>query len=271
MNGTSNQLDFRTKVEGWNGFTYDKLPGFNDNTGRLCLQTTDLDNMPAGGDPSMWDDMDWDDRGDEPLMNYDDEARKLFEQLNLPDPTVENTKDKGLFSDLRNMPNAVYQHPTTGAQFFIGGEFSAKERWVLDQYKIYNIICAKGSTGPLYHVNDPKFTYLPWHIESLPRMKPHLKDGEQIFNFLHPVHSYIQSCLERGENVMVHCMAGAHRAGTTGVSYMMKASGLGYEDARRVARKVRPVVDPCGQLETLLKKQEEAAKEVKIQEDLSKA
>lgn len=71
-------------------------------------------------------------------------------------------------------------------------------------------------------------------------------------NFLHPVHTFIDSCLERGENVMVHCLAGAHRAGTTGVSYMMKASGLGYEEARMVARKCRPVVDPCGQLEKLL-------------------
>ena len=88
--------------------------------------------MPVGGDPSMWADMDWDDRGDEPLMNYDDEARKLFAKLHLPDPTVENTKDEGLFSDQSNMPNPVYQHPLTGAQFFIGGEFAAKERWVLD-------------------------------------------------------------------------------------------------------------------------------------------
>ena len=51
---------------------------------------------------------------------------------------------------------------------------------------------------------------------------------------------------------MVHCLAGAHRAGTTAVSYMMKAGGLGYEDARKVARKCRPVIDPCGQLEKLL-------------------
>ena len=89
-----------------------------------------------------------------------------------------------------------------------------------------------------------------------------MKNAEQLFNFLNPVHTYITACLERGENVLVHCMAGAHRAGTTGVSYMMKFGGLGYKDARKVARKCRPVIDPNGQLEKLLKKQEMAMKTI---------
>jgi protein-tyrosine phosphatase len=42
-------------------------------------------------------------------------------------------------------------------------------------------------------------------------------------NFFKPCHDFIDEALKRGENVMVHCLAGAHRAGTTGVSYMMKA------------------------------------------------
>ena len=71
------------------------------------MQTTDVDKIPANGDPSMWTDMDWD-RDEEPLMNYDDEARKLFQKLNLPDPSVDNTEDKELFSDESNKPNAVY-------------------------------------------------------------------------------------------------------------------------------------------------------------------
>ena len=47
---------------------------------------------------------------------------------------------------------------------------------------------------------------------------------------------------------MVHCLAGAHRAGTTGVSYMMKAGKMGFNEALRVAKTQRPVVDPMGEL-----------------------
>jgi hypothetical protein len=77
------------------------------------------------------------------------------------------------------------------------------------------------------------------------------------------------SCLERGENVMIHCLAGAHRAGTGAVSFMMRQSGLSYEDARKVARKCRPVIDPYGQLEGLLHSLEKAADEIKPVEDTS--
>ena len=265
MNGTSNSLDFKTKVDGWSGFECGKTPGINNNTGRLRLWTVDESNL-AEGDTNSWANMDWDARKGEPLMDYDDEARKLFKQLNLTDPM---DVDKKTESEELWLLNSVYQDPESGAKLFVGGEYAAMEKPVLEEHKIRNIICAKGSAGPLYHYSDPTISYLPWQIASLPRMSQHLNNAEQIFNFLHPVHSYIRSCLERGENVLVHCMAGAHRAGTTGVSYMMQASGLGYEDARKVARAVRPVINPCGQLETLLQRQEEAAKEIKVEEDIS--
>ena len=55
---------------------------------------------------------------------------------------------------------------------------------------------------------------------------------------------------------MVHCLAGAHRAGTTGVSYMMKAGKMTYKQALKVAKRQRPVVDPMGGLEESLRKLE---------------
>ena len=50
---------------------------------------------------------------------------------------------------------------------------------------------------------------------------------------------------------------------------MMRQSGLSYEDARKVARKCRPVIDPYGQLEGLLHSLEKAADEIKPVEDNS--
>jgi protein-tyrosine phosphatase len=54
--------------------------------------------------------------------------------------------------------------------------------------------------------------------------------------FFAPVHKFIDESLEKGNNVMVHCLAGAHRAGATGVSYMMKAGHLKYLEARTAAK-----------------------------------
>jgi protein-tyrosine phosphatase len=57
---------------------------------------------------------------------------------------------------------------------------------------------------------------------------------------------------------MVHCLAGAHRAGTTGVSYMMRAGNLKYIEARKIAKQRRSVVDPFANLEQLLIRLEKA-------------
>ena len=46
MNGTSNSINFKAKVDGFTGFRYRDFPFTMDNTGRLCLLTNDFDLMP---------------------------------------------------------------------------------------------------------------------------------------------------------------------------------------------------------------------------------
>ena len=42
----------------------------------------------------------------------------------------------------------------------------------------------------------------------------------------------------------VHCFAGAHRAGTTGVAFLMQAEGLRADDAITTAARERAAIDP---------------------------
>ena len=102
-------------------------------------------------------------------MDFDEEGRKLFEKLGLPDPTVKIDDSK--YCD---KPNIVWVHPETQAKLYVGDEYAAKTLSLLEEFKLFNIICTKGATGPLYHIADPRFTYLPFHIESLTRLVPHI-------------------------------------------------------------------------------------------------
>ena len=79
---------------------------------------------------------------------------------------------------------------------------------------------------------------------------------EQVVAFFAPAHNFLDKALGEGKNVMVHCLAGAHRAGTTGVSYMMKEGQMRYADAVRVAKQQRPAVDPISSLKDSLHKLE---------------
>jgi protein-tyrosine phosphatase len=58
----------------------------------------------------------------------------------------------------------------------------------------------------------------------------------------------------------VHCLAGAHRAGTTGVAYLMYRNRIGQRDATRAAQLARPIINPIGLLAQLLVEYEVALK-----------
>ena len=79
-----------------------------------------------------------------------------------------------------------------------------------------------------------------------------MNTAEGVAQFFNPVHSFIDGAINDGKNVLVHCMAGAHRAGTTGVSYLMKQHQIGFQEAQKIAKQQRPVVDPFGDLAELL-------------------
>ena len=57
---------------------------------------------------------------------------------------------------------------------------------------------------------------------------------------------------------MVHCAAGAHRAGTAGVSYMMRGGQMSFENAKKIATELRKIIDPFGDLAELLTRFEAA-------------
>lgn len=57
---------------------------------------------------------------------------------------------------------------------------------------------------------------------------------------------------------MVHCLAGAHRAGTAGVAYCMYAKKSKHIETLRYVKSLRPIVDPFGPLSELLHNLERA-------------
>ena len=146
--------------------------------------------------------------------DWDEEAKKLFQRLNVD---AGGTRDK-----YRNV-DAVYCHPKTGAKLFIGNQTAARSESVLVGEDIFHIVNCQDVTAANFFEQDPRFHYrrFPvshwWQAEGVDT-----PDGVVDF-FERGCHAWIDEALAGGHNVMVHCLAGAHRAGTTGVSFMMRA------------------------------------------------
>jgi len=84
-----------------------------------------------------------------------------------------------------------------------------------------------------------------------------MRHENQLPEFIRPLITFVDGALAKGENVLVHCLAGAHRAGTTGCLLLMYKAGMPRMEAIRSAKKLRPVIDPIGGLPELLKRYEE--------------
>ena len=84
---------------------------------------------------------------------------------------------------------------------------------------------------------------------------------------------FVRDATERGSNVLIHCFAGAHRAGTTGVAWLMHQERLSAAGALQVAQRCRPVIDPkCHpELWALLQMLEAAAAEKEVAEETRQA
>merc|ERR1719356_1459568 len=85
-----------------------------------------------------------------------------------------------------------------------------------------------------------------------------LRTHRGVLEFFTGVFDWIDKAVADGHNVLVHCLAGAHRAGTTGVAYTMHASDLDHRTAIVAVKACRPIVDPMGDLTNLLQQLEVA-------------
>lgn len=175
--------------------------------------------------------------------NYDDEARKLWARLNL-DPNTDN--GNGAYNSL----DPVWRNPETGGTIYVGNEVAAKSLGMLQKHNITHVVNCTDSI-PLYHQNKPGagITYLRFDITS---HYHRVRTEKEAVVFVQPMLDFVTEATSKGNNVMVHCLAGAHRAGTTGVLCLMHFAKLGATDATFIAKQCRPIIDPICDFPLLL-------------------
>ena len=77
-------------------------------------------------------------------------------------------------------------------------------------------------------------------------------DPEKLKYFINTYLDFIRDGLETGDTILVHCLAGAHRAGTAAIIALMFLLDLDKSQALKAAQTARPVIEPIGSLAELL-------------------
>eukprot|EP01047_Picozoa_sp_COSAG01_P033037 COSAG01_NODE_2414_length_7740_cov_10.011386_2_plen_234_part_00 len=181
--------------------------------------------------------------------DYEEAGRQLLARLNLSSSDTEHSTPH------RHL-DAVWADPVTSAKVFIGDQTAARSEEILRRHGITHIINCQDVSAPNFHEGNAHFHYYRFpvaHWFKFPMDSP----TETLAYFRGP-HGFIEGALGGGGSVLVHCLAGAHRAGTTGVSWLMHAAEVDQATATSMAKALRPVVNPFGHLLTILAKLEEA-------------
>lgn len=173
--------------------------------------------------------------------DFDQEARNLWAKLGL-DP---NTK----VGEQWNALDAIYRHPN-GGSIYVGNQTAAQEISILNRHNITHIVnCTHGDSGiPCYHRG--KLRYYVFPIAQWGSFVS--RTDESVLQFTDPLFEFILSAISQGESVLVHCLAGAHRAGTTGCACLVHFADMEPVKAIQTAKRLRPIIDPIGSLPELL-------------------
>lgn len=152
--------------------------------------------------------------------------------------------------------NAIWKHPESGASLYIANAASAKSREVLESHGIGTLVCCldfNQNLGPFEEVEGTKCLYFPvscWR-EAAPD-----KSVKSVAKVVSPLLEFVTSEMGQGRSVMIHCLAGCHRAGTAGIACLMQLCNLDFKSATTAAKAARPSIDPMAHLSALLRKLE---------------
>jgi len=153
--------------------------------------------------------------------------------------------------------DAVWQHPETGAKVFIGNQTASKTRSILANAGITHIVNCTDDMPNAFEGKDPSISYFRFDIYRY-YSDLDLRTHKGVLHFFAKVFRWVDEAVANGHSVLIHCLAGAHRAGTTGTAYTMHASKLDHKTAIKACKTCRAVVDPMGDLTDLLRQLEKA-------------
>ena len=183
--------------------------------------------------------------------DYDAEARILFRKLGLPED------GSGVVPGRYNQMDVIFQSET-GAKVYVGNHVAAADINLLQRNKISHIVNCQDVTTRNYHESDPSFSYKRFPISHWRSVKD-MDKAEVVGAYFGDVFSWVDAALAGGHSILIHCLAGAHRAGTTGTAFLMHAAKLSATQAIAAAKKMRPAIDPICDFPVLLSHYEKYA------------
>jgi len=194
-----------------------------------------------------------------PVPDYNQEARNLWARLGI-DPSDKPSPGPGRLGGRYNSLDVIFRSPQ-GGYIYVGDNQAASDLQLLRQNGISAVVNCTMDL-PNYHTGQLKYYnfdvtwwkrqvgVFPSYGHELYTKGDHLR---KLADFLQPMLQFIDMTISRGGSVLVHCLAGAHRAGTTGTICLLHFGGLSARQAEMTAKTLRPIIELIGDFPELLR------------------
>lgn len=176
-----------------------------------------------------------------------------------------------------NSLDPIYKKPHSPATIYVGDRHAASDINLLKRFRITSVVnCTRPAESgelPNYcqgtYIKYYEFPIATWSHYLFPNKSRDewLSDKAstpqelaKVRDFFQRMFQFIQEALDRNESVLIHCLAGAHRAGSCGVAVLMYFLDLELAKAVFLAKLCRPIIDPIGSLPKVLMLLEEELK-----------
>lgn len=182
--------------------------------------------------------------------DYNEEGRKLVESLGLRTGGDRYNDADVIWRDKDHAKGRA-------GEISVGNQGAARNAKTMGFTHVVN--CTDDM--PNYCEADAGMNYLRWNVSYWPSAgngrSPLAADKPVILAFVQTLFDFLDAAMGAGGRVLVHCLAGAHRAGTTGCLILMRQCGLSAQQAIKAAKQLRHIINPIGNLPGLLKLYEE--------------
>ena len=152
--------------------------------------------------------------------------------------------------------DAIYRH-AAGGVLYCGNVEAARSRRTLASANVTFVVNCTREHALFFEGEGIEYLRFPI-AEWWKGLHGRRRGAEGLLAFLEPLFTFVVDALCAGANVMVHCLAGAHRAGTASCALLMRLTGCDMATAVWAAQQRRSIISPIGSFTDLLRNLDEA-------------
>ena len=117
---------------------------------------------------------------------------------------------------------------------------------ILNAHGIQYVVNCQGVDSENYHADKGQITYLRFPIGETYRSPFDMNSSTGVVRYFIVFLDFVGQVMKEGGGYLIHFLAGAFSARIAGVAWLMYANNLSVEDAIKLGKSRRDVIDPIG-------------------------